>query len=138
MISGLKEGELVTLSFSTQEAEAKLDWEHSKEFEYNGQMYDVVESKITADSAVYVCWPDDDETLLNKQLKGIVAVALGHHQKSKESRKNLISFFKSVYCQDIEIQRIAPMARATGLLCEYFTFEPLWLKSPPSPPPEYC
>ena len=42
---GIPENELVKLTFFKKEIPKLLKWEHDKEFEYNGQMYDVV--KVT-------------------------------------------------------------------------------------------
>ncbi len=44
IISGADKNGLVVLEFSKMETESLLRWEHSREFEYNGQMYDIVES----------------------------------------------------------------------------------------------
>ena len=46
MVAGIDQNELVLLKFSKEEAEKQLRWEHSKEFEYEGQMYDVVSKEI--------------------------------------------------------------------------------------------
>ncbi len=60
--------ELVLLRFSLEEAAGLLRWEHPGEFEFGGEMYDVVERRVTGDSVCYWCWWDRKETDLNKQL----------------------------------------------------------------------
>ncbi|MBK9591208.1 MAG: hypothetical protein IPO32_06800 [Crocinitomicaceae bacterium] len=55
IIEGIDRSELVELSF-TPEEEQQLRWEHSKEFEYKGEMYDVVESKSENGKITYWCW----------------------------------------------------------------------------------
>ena len=40
---GIPANELVKLTFSTSEIDKVLRWEHDKEFEYQGQMYDIIE-----------------------------------------------------------------------------------------------
>src|SRR5690606_39601506 len=50
MIAGMDEEELVLLKFTKEETQTKLRWEHSKEFEYDGQMYDIVSKEVKGDS----------------------------------------------------------------------------------------
>lgn len=97
MMERLDENDLVLLKFSTVDKELKLNWEHSNEFEYKGQMYDIVETKISGDTTYYTCWWDNDETKLNKKLTNLVSDVLGKNQQNKENNKRLIQFFKSLY-----------------------------------------
>jgi hypothetical protein len=69
---GLEPKELVTLKFSEEEL-SELLWEHEREFEYNGQMYDVVEKRIQGDTIVYICWWDHEETRLKEEMKKLLA-----------------------------------------------------------------
>jgi hypothetical protein len=62
---------LVLLQFSKPETEALLRWEHSSEFEFNGQMYDIVESWVDGDTVYYRCWWDKAETRLNGILRAL-------------------------------------------------------------------
>ena len=63
---GIPSNELVKLTFSTSEINKVLRWEHDKEFEYKGQMYDVVEVTDVGDSLQYLCWWDKAETATKK------------------------------------------------------------------------
>lgn len=81
IIEGIDRSELVELSF-TPEEEKQLRWEHSKEFEYKGEMYDVVESKSENGKTTYWCWWDNEETSLNKQLNKLLARALNDQEPS--------------------------------------------------------
>ena len=63
---GISENELVKLTFSKKEIPTLLKWENDKEFEYNGQMYDVVEVADIGDSLQYTCWWDKAETATKK------------------------------------------------------------------------
>lgn len=66
IINKIDRKELVMFIFTKEETETKLRWEHSKEFEYLGQMYDIVESNTNGDTITYWCWHDHKETKLNK------------------------------------------------------------------------
>jgi hypothetical protein len=82
IIEGIDKSELVELTFALADAETQLRWEHSKEFEYNGEMYDVVESKSENGKITYWCWWDNEETTLNKQLNKLLARALNDQSPS--------------------------------------------------------
>jgi len=100
LIAGIDKEELVLLQFSKNEIDKKLRWEHSKEFEYKGQMYDVVETKTTKDSISYWCWWDYEETKLNQELNKIFLGALEADTEREEKQKRLSSFYRSLFFQN--------------------------------------
>lgn len=100
LIAGIDRTDLVLLKFTKKQAN-NLKWEHSKEFEYRDQMYDVVEAEWKGDSVYYWCWWDHEETRLNKQLAQLVREVWGHHPENKETQHRLIVFFKSLFCSAI-------------------------------------
>ena len=97
IIKGIDKDKLVKLSFTAADAKTKLRWEHSREFEYNGEMYDIVEKSVSGDTTHYWCWWDNEETQLNRQLAGLVNNYLQHDTKTANGRKNLHSFLKQLY-----------------------------------------
>lgn len=101
MIAGIDKNELVLLKFSTKESHDKLKWKHSKEFEYNGEMYDIVERKATKDSIQYCCWWDHEETKLSKQLSKLLVSAFQSDAPSKDKKEQIVNFYKSIYFQDV-------------------------------------
>lgn len=101
MIAGIDKSELVLLKFSKSEIASKLKWKHSKEFEFNSQMYDIVDKVISKDSIQYWCWWDYKETKLNKQLDELLVGVFQHDSKSKEKQDLLFKFYKSVYFQPV-------------------------------------
>lgn len=101
MIAGINKKELVLLKFSKAEITTKLNWKHSKEFEFNNQMYDVVDKVVTRDSIQYWCWWDFKETKLNKQLEELLVGVYQHDSKSKEKQDLLYKFYKSIYFQPV-------------------------------------
>ncbi|MEZ4883354.1 MAG: hypothetical protein R3E32_01365 [Chitinophagales bacterium] len=134
LIATIEKEELVLLKFSKTEAKTKLKWEHSKEFEFDQQMYDVIESESVGDSIFYWCWWDYEETELNHILKELVDYALGNDSQNKKNQTKLISYLKSLYCTDnfewdSDLQTI--------LQQEFFThsIDYLSLSSSPSTPP---
>lgn len=93
---GLEPKELVTLQFS--EAELKqLKWEHEREFEYKGQMYDVVERKMKGDTTLFVCWWDHEETRLKEEMRKLLA-RQDHEVPLKNNQTERIDTFqKNLY-----------------------------------------
>ena len=72
--AGISKSDLVLLIFSTEETRTLLRWEHSREFEYKRQMYDIVETKSLGDTVYYWCRWDQKETKLNEQLRELATV----------------------------------------------------------------
>jgi len=101
IMDGLDKDQLVLLKFKKSEAIKQLEWEHSKEFEYKDEMYDVVDFKSIGDSVYYWCWWDSQETALNKQLNTLLADALGGNERRKNTEDTLISFFKFLYYSSV-------------------------------------
>ena len=89
--------QLVRLSFTKTYAESGLRWEHSKEFEWLGEMYDVVSTESKDDSVTYWCWWDKEETALNKQLTDLVANSLGKNKERRRHQEQLVDLLKAAY-----------------------------------------
>ena len=100
IIANIDLDELVLLQFSREDAEKKLEWEHSKEFEYEGYMYDVVKTEVINDSISYWCWLDYKETKLNKKLNKILIGALEEDTESKEKHTRLTYFHQQLFYQN--------------------------------------
>lgn len=97
MIAGIDRRHLTMLVFSHNHIQRLLRWEHDGEFEYKGQMYDVVETTSDRDSVRYLCWPDHHETRLNRHLNHLVSQALGAHPLNKASQKRLLDFLTKLF-----------------------------------------
>lgn len=103
MIAGIDKKELVLLKFSNKEIKTKLHWKHSKEFEFNNQMYDIVDKIITKDSVKYWCWWDFEETKLNQQLTKLLASVYQNDIPSKEKQLQIVEFYKSLYFEQVVV-----------------------------------
>lgn len=136
MIAGIDKEELVLLKFTEEEKQTQLNWKHSKEFEYKGEMYDIVETKIVGDTTYYWLWWDHEETKLNKQLSQLVSFALGHNPKNQENQKRLQNFFKSLYfSEDERKESLAFFEIKSKFLFGQNFYSSVFL-TPPVPPPE--
>jgi hypothetical protein len=81
IVSGLDKDGLVLLEFARSETEPLLRWEHSGEFEYDGQMYDIVESWTQGDTVYYRCFWDRAETRLNNRMRELAVRSHGDAPK---------------------------------------------------------
>jgi uncharacterized protein (DUF952 family) len=136
IIAGIDNDDLILLKFSKEEAQTKLRWEHSKEFEYNQHMYDVVETVTLGDTVYYWCWPDQKETKLNRQLEKLSAQALGKDHKIREKYERLISFFNSLYYTAFFNWNVSIPKLFCRQLCLFFDLYSSIRIPPPTPPPQ--
>lgn len=100
MIAGIDKNQLDYFEFATQEINTKIRWEHAREFEYNSQMYDVVEKKTNGKKTLLWCWKDSEETILNQKLQKLFSFVFNHDSKSKDKENKLFSFYKTLYFQE--------------------------------------
>jgi hypothetical protein len=124
--------------FSTSDSQTKLRWEHSREFEYKGEMYDIIRFDQRGDTVLYWCYWDREETRLKKRLNFLVVRMMGPAPQSNNEGRQLTEFFRSLYFPfekdnnlivgfSIEEKELRPYLFA--LLSSYII--------PPSPPPEW-
>ncbi|MCB9272464.1 MAG: hypothetical protein H6564_00390 [Lewinellaceae bacterium] len=136
IIAGLDKCELTLVAFARGEAQARVRWEHAGEFEYLGEMYDVVDIEPKGDSTYYWCWRDRAETALNRQLEGLVAKILENSPENEARQKRLSDFYHSLFCVNAPFLR--PLAsKALWEAHRYFFYLMLIHRPPPVPPPRY-
>ncbi len=75
--TGFVPDDLLTFHVSKAEIDTKFRWIHSREFEYNDAMYDIVERHETADSVELICFLDDKETKLLRRMEKMKRYVLG-------------------------------------------------------------
>ena len=94
---GIPSNELVKLTFSTSEINKVLRWEHDKEFEFKGQMYDVVEVTDVGDSLQYLCWWDKAETATKKNKQKLLHAGIDTSNPQKHIPFTFSDYYKSIY-----------------------------------------
>jgi hypothetical protein len=94
---GIPSNELVKLTFSTSEINKVLRWEHDKEFEFKGQMYDVVEVTDVGDSLQYLCWWDKAETATKKNKQKLLHARIDTSNSEKLIPFTFSDYYKSIY-----------------------------------------
>lgn len=101
IMKGIDREELVYMAFSQRDLETKLNWEHAKEFELNGEMYDVVDRIETADSAFYWVWWDNEETELNRRVKRIAKSIFGSSPQQQDQCQYVQHFYNSLFFESM-------------------------------------
>lgn len=128
--------QLVKLAFTQKEKLTSLNWHHDSEFEWNGEMYDVVETQVNGDTTFYLCWWDHKETELNKKLNELVADALGNSSKNRQNKNKLLELFETLYVADSPADKPALACFSKQL---HYTGKHIYKSiflSHPFPPPE--
>lgn len=136
LISGMEESDLVLLKFTDEELKKELNWKHSKEFEYKRRMYDIVERKLENGIHHFLCWPDDEETKLNRQLNSIVAQILGKMPFQRKNNARLVYFLNNLYHFNSNAWRSLSFLHNKPLNYKYYFAYNSVNFPPPVPPPE--
>ncbi len=136
IIAGIDRSELVLLVFTPEEAKTKLRWKHSKEFEFNASMYDIVEAEMVSDSIHFWCWWDNKETKLHKQLDNLLTGAWDSDPTQRKNKEHLTKLYKSLFFESpVDNEHVQIHEREQMVISYAFglstTFYP-----PPVPPPE--
>jgi hypothetical protein len=137
IIAGLDRDDLFLVALTQEESQIELRWEHSKEFEYKGQMYDIVETEWKDGVIYYWCWWDHEETSLNQKLNKLAAHAFDTSDRKQQQEKKLSYFYQSLYFQETSTDIVWNRYKEDR---EPFNNQEEFPKnrsnSPPLPPPE--
>lgn len=134
--AGVPEDQLVKLKIAKtweEEPNNRFKREHSKEFRFDGEWYDVMRSKDLGDTTLYVCIHDVKEGKLFNRLAEMTHAEMSQpHQEQK--RSIAVSSFISDY--HFEPEQEAPFRRSfTELLCDRRIIQTQTCQLPISPPP---
>lgn len=129
------EEEKVLLKFTSEDS-SKLYWEHSREFEYNGEMYDVIRFEKKGDTIWYYCYWDKKETKLKRDRAQLVIRILPPTDQQQKSQNCINQFFKTLYpVFSKEIKVNDDLSLASKVMIHFLnpvsSFEPHPLFQPP-------
>jgi hypothetical protein len=124
-------------TFSLADAQTKLSWEHSREFEYKGEMYDVIRSETRGDSVSYWCYWDRKETKLKRELNVLVANMLGPGAQNRNQEKQIQEFFRTLFSPTTPPAPFHVISDPQGrCITPYHLPLSAFELTPPYPPPE--
>lgn len=135
IIAGIDKDELVLFTFTIEETKTILDWEHSKEFEYNNNMYDIVKADTIGNRVNYWCWWDHKETKLNKHLTKLLTDFLGEDNENKETKVRFANFYLSLFHTNNQPWTALKNNTSIEFNFEYIVDYTSLQLSPPTPPP---
>lgn len=137
MLAGMPRDMLVLLKFTEEEKTSRLRWKHSREFEFEGEMYDICDRETRGDTTFYWCYHDREETLLNRKLAALLDFALKRDARRHDKQQQFNNFYSSLFFTEYrENDNFNPYAtRHTG---EYVQpGYPLVMHLPLLPPPKF-
>ena len=127
---------LIKLTFSKADSQSKLKWKHGHEFEYLGEMYDIVSSKVSNDSIQYECFHDTKESKLNRRWYKFIGKLIFDIDNSKEQGGQKKVMVKLDFFQQnqlpIEIFKVVELSK---LNCFYKAISYHHFLLGPVPPP---
>ncbi len=136
MIAGMNRSDLVLLIFTSDQLQHDVKWEHAKEFEFKGEMYDVVDKRVSGDTTYYWCWWDNEETKVSKKLNHLVSMAFGNNHPNQQNRHQLVQFLQTLFFNEIEPDHIIANTELPTLALQNLPVYSCLAFDPPSPPPE--
>lgn len=136
IIAGIDKNELVLLVFDKHEVDKKVKWKHSKEFQYKGEMYDIVEKEIVGNEIYYWVWWDKEETKLNQKLVHLVRQNLAQNPNQNNKKQAITHFFKTLYLQNNQALNLLVSTKKQTHCTFYNNNFSFRQPSPPSPPPQ--
>ncbi|MGM0944376.1 MAG: hypothetical protein ACQEW9_04270 [Bacteroidota bacterium] len=131
---GFEKDRILTFEFTPAEIKEKLRWEHDREFEYEGQMYDVLDRSEIDDLIYLTVYADHEETELKLKLAKLLE---GDLEQNKEKNSRRSDFHYTLFQSNSQSWVLNPTFQHLGepiALPEDFFDLPM--KSPTSPPPE--
>lgn len=108
---------------------------HSKEFVFDGQMYDIVEQQETDHSIWYLVYPDRKET----GLKNKIARAMGMHDRQNNGKASTLDYLAKtfiLFCKPLLTIQFDPNMLTDSPISHASLMHRQWVKVPDSPPPK--
>lgn len=130
------ESDLQEIIIHKDEIESKLAWEHEREFELGGEMYDVISSEFKGDSIVYHCIHDIKESSIKKRMISFIKNYLNDKRGRDVSLIVFSDIFKVLYPP---ISILSHVLISFDMQSGFFGYEiskiPQYVNQPSTPPP---
>lgn len=108
---------------------------HSREFRYQGNMYDIIRQELHHDTTWYYCILDAKETGLFANLDEMVKRETAQNSRNKPQLERLYQLLNVLFI----VQRVLPQPPASKkerALANYHLGLQTWISTPPTPPPK--
>ncbi len=97
LIAEAPDSEWTLLALRMPQDAHRLEWEHEREFAFEGRMYDVVKLQTVGDSVFYWCWADDEETELHRRLEELFARIWPDAPQPNKTKEQILDFWKKLF-----------------------------------------
>gem|GEM_PF-2920453 len=97
ILPSVEESELITFTVLQEDTATRFKWEHAKEFEFEGKMYDIVKRKQDGNTITYLVWQDDKETSINTQIKQLTNNIFNSSSNTSNSQLSFQLLIKSLH-----------------------------------------
>lgn len=115
ILQGIDKAKLHVLSFrKSSDALARLEWKHEGEFRLEGQLYDIVSSRESADSVHYTCYPDTRESNVDARIGALCKLLFGQQPLQQQREQQWVSFLRGLMLPQEPLQLEALHADAAG------------------------
>lgn len=102
LIANTAKTDLVSFEFDIKsETFQNLSWKHSREFELDKKMFDIVEADTIGNTIYYLCFPDKQETELNAKFSALLKARYDNDEPLNNNQNLLANFIKSLYVEDL-------------------------------------
>lgn len=109
ILQGIDKAKLHVLSFrKSSDALARLEWKHEGEFRLEGQLYDIVSSRESADSVHYTCYPDTRESKVDARIGALCKLLFGQQPLQQQREQQWVSFLRGLMLPQEPLQQLAP------------------------------
>lgn len=97
ILQGIDPQELVQFAFhKTSPDYLRLEWKDGREFRLNGQLYDIVFMRESADSVFCTCYPDHRESQVDKRIGQLSKLLFGQQPGQREREQQWVSFLRGL------------------------------------------
>jgi hypothetical protein len=139
LVEGVRDSELVQLSFRFPQDAHLLQWQDEHEFAFEGNLYDIVRVRTEGDSVHYGCWLDSEETQLYQRLEALFDQVWPTAPQPTRTKERLLEFWKKLFYSPVRDLASAPLPRVARR--PLASADEAWLFDngpvmPPAPPPE--
>lgn len=114
---------------------ADFKWHEEREFEYRGQMYDVIKKETHGDEIWYYCHWDKAETKLLNNLSQYVTDYLQQHPSDKQKESTLQAYLDKLFLASGGTAFLAPLYEAITFFCQQFLIQTVF-GDVDAPPPK--
>jgi hypothetical protein len=94
--SGLSNSQLSRIVVNTSDSDYLL-WHHHDEFEFQGNMYDLISIESSKDSIVYLCFLDEKESAINIYIDQQAKSIWSHSPFANDFETKLVDFIQKVF-----------------------------------------